>query len=115
MKNNHPYLTEYNYFIMKYNETKDIKYALEIINMLNENKLNVSVKHDGKLYFTKHSKQKSKCQYCQKYYLAGTPCFFKDGKGWHTQCASDEDKQNLFYLKWVETDEAAEYFLKQNS
>lgn len=52
------------------------------------------------LRFYKESKCKYKCSRCGIWYQVGDPCFVQNHKGWHIDCATNDEKKNPFFQKW---------------
>lgn len=110
MKKKNETMLTYEFYMMQWKKNKDPNDAVKIVELLENNLLGVSIKFDGELKFVEKSRFKNKCVCCGKYYASGQPCFLKDGKGWHVECGSETDKQNTFYLKWLESEEGKAYF-----
>lgn len=93
-------ITKFFALLDKVEDENDKDAALEICQMFISKQLATpKCIQDGVLRYFPHSKRKNKCCRCEKYYLAGEPCFAQDGKGWHESCANLTELQSPYYLK----------------
>jgi hypothetical protein len=98
---NQKYLTALNYFLNKFNENQDPQSAIEIAKLISAGKIRCSPRNDGKILYMP-SKYRGKCCKCEKVYFVGDFIFIQNSKGWHFECASEEEKQNCeFYQAQV--------------
>lgn len=97
--------TEYNFYFDQWEQSHDPEFAIKIMQMIQDKKLQVKAMHQtDSLGYKPHSQWKMKCCKCGKYYLAGAPCFYQGKLGWHEECASEQDKQLPYYIKCKENE-----------
>lgn len=97
--------TEYNFYFDKWEEDQSPAWAMKIVEMIRDKKIQIKAIHlTDALGYKPHSRYKKKCCKCNLYYLAGAPCFYRGNDGWHEECATEEDKQLPYYLKCKENE-----------
>ena len=93
---------ELDYLLALWKDTRRADIAAKILGMVEQGDLKLTARKDDKLLFLK-SNFDSKCCRCNERYYKGMYIFVKNKTGWHTECATDAEKQHLLYKKYLKT------------
>jgi hypothetical protein len=97
--NNNKIQNAFNYYLDCFNENGSPGAAVEIAKMIRDGKIKCTPRNDGKIIYLP-SKFSGKCCKCNSFYLPGDFIFCQNSKGWHLDCASEEEKMGCdFYQR----------------